>query len=163
MTTHFFLNMMEKMAKTNSSSPLAQLENTLDLYCGQKAPALPTKWKETIVKVAPWITLIFLLLSLPAVLALLGIGALLTPVSYLGGPTFGITYTLSLVFLAITIVLEALSLPGLFKKSKQGWSFVYYSTLVGVISNIVYFNPGGIILGTVIPLYFLFQIKSYYK
>ena len=155
--------MMEKMAKTPSASPLAQLETALNIYFGEKAPSLPANWKEFIVKIAPWITLVILLLSLPAVLALLGIGALLTPVSYMGGPTFGMTYTISLVFLAITIILEALALPGLFKKTRQGWNFVFYSTLVSIIGNIIYFNIGGIILGTIIPLYFLFQIRSYYK
>lgn len=152
------------MAKeVSKSSPLSQLEETLDLYFGQKAPALPASWKETLIKVAPWITLVVLIMTLPAVVAVLGIGTLFNSFSYLGGANTGFTYMLSLIFLAASFLLEAVALPGLFKRSKAGWKFVFYSTLVGMISYLVSFNLGGIILGTLLPLYILFQIKSYYK
>lgn len=148
---------------TSNSSPLAQLEETLDLYFGKKAPALPANVKEVIVKFAPWITLVLVVMSLPAVLALLGIGALLTPLSYLGGANSGFSYMLSLIFLAVSVLLEALSIPGLFKRTKQGWNFVFYSSLVSILSNVVNFNLSSLVIGTLVSFYFLFQIKSYYK
>ena len=152
------------MAKENSNqSPLTQLEENLDLYFGKKAPALPTSAKEAIVNFAPWVTLILIIMSLPAVLAILGIGSILAPFSFLGGANAGFTYMLSLIFLAVSVLFEALAIPGLFKKSKKGWNFVFYSTLVGILSNVVSMNVGNLILGALIPLYILFQIKSYYK
>lgn len=150
------------MAKTNGS-PLLQLEETLDLYLGKKAPSLPSNWKEAIVKAAPWITLVLLVLSLPAVLVLFGIGTVLSPFSFLGGANNGLLYILSLVLFAASWVLEALALPGLFKRARKGWNFVFYSTLVSTLSNVLSFNLSSLILGTLIPLYILFQIKSYYK
>lgn len=153
---------MAELSK-KSGSTLKQLDDTLDLYLVQKAPSLPTNIKELIVKISPWLTLIFLVLSLPAVLAVLGIGALFTPFSYLGGMNAGLQYTVSMVILAVTIVLEGLAIPGLFKRSISGWNFLFYSVLVSIISNIVSFNIGGLILGTIVPLYFLYQVKSYYK
>lgn len=150
------------MANSNVS-PLTQLEETLDLYFGKKAPALPTAWKEVIVKFAPWLTLFFLILSLPALLAVFGIGALLSPFSFLGGANGGVTYLVSMVLLAVSVVLEALAVPGLFKRSKSGWKFIFYSTLVSLLSNVVSFNLGGIVIGGLISFYILFQIKSYYK
>lgn len=154
--------MMFLMAKT-TGSPLGQLEDTLDVYFGQKAPALPKGAKDAIVNFAPWITLLLLLLSLPAVLALLGIGAILSPFSYLGGYSAGTTYTISLVLLAISVVLEALAIPGLFKKSKAGWNFVFYSSLVSIVSSLIGMQLFNMVIGAAISFYILFQVRSYYK
>lgn len=154
------------MAKENTkstSSPLTQLEENLDVYFGQKAPALPANIKELIVNFAPWISLIMVVVSLPAVLAIIGIGSLAAPFSFLGGANSGFSYMLSLVFLALSVLFDAIAIPGLFKKSRQGWNFVFYSTLVGILSNLVHFNLSSLIVGGLISFYFLFQIKSYYK
>ncbi len=150
---------MDKTVPKNLSS----LEDTLNTYFGEKAPQLPTNIKEAIVKYAPWITIILLILSLPSVLVLFGIGTLLAPASYLGGVQMGTKYTLSLIILAISLILQALAIPGLMKRTKKGWNMIFYSTLVGIVSNLLSFNIGGLILGTIVPLYFLFQIRSYYK
>lgn len=162
LTNKNFPHIIVLMAKTNGS-PLVQLEETLDLYFGKKAPALPSSVKEIIVNFAPWITLIMVVVSLPAVLALLGIGSLLAPFSFMNGANSGFAYMLSLIFLAASVLFEALAIPGLFKKSRQGWNFVFYSTLVGILSNLVNFNLSSLIIGGLISFYFLFQIKSYYK
>lgn len=156
--------MIVLMAEKNSlTSSLTQLEETLDLYFGKKAPALPANIKELIVSFAPWITLILVVISLPAVLAILGIGSIFAPFSFFGGITKGYAYTLSLIFLALSVLFEALAIPGLFKRSKKGWNFVFYSTLVGILSNVVNFNLSSLVVGGLISFYFLFQVKSYYK
>lgn len=145
--------------KTNMN----QLEKVLDLYLRQKAPALPKNIKEIIVKFSPYIILIMLIISLPAILAVLGIGTLLTPFSYLGGIHYGFTYILGLVVLAVSLVLEVIALPGLFKQKKQAWNLIYYSTLINAVHSLLIFNLGSLIIGTLISLYILFQIKEYYK
>lgn len=144
-------------------SALGQLEDTLELYLVKKAPAMPEAWKKVIVKLAPWITLILLILALPAILAVFGLGAILTPFSFLGGVRYGFNYMASLVFSVITIILEAMAIPGLFKRSEKGWRLVYYATLVGAVESLLTFNIGGLIIGTGISLYILFQVKSHYK
>ena len=53
---------------------LDKLDALLDEYLVKKAPEIPTKWKETIVAVSPWATLIIMIIALPALFALLGLG-----------------------------------------------------------------------------------------
>ncbi len=140
-----------------------QLEETLDTYLVKKAPGLPVGAKEFIVKVAPWVTLVLLILSLPVVLAFFGISAFLLPMSYMGGAGNGMSYTLAVIFLGLSLVLDALSIPGLFKRSRQGWNFAFYGVILNAVYNLINLNIVGLIIGTLISLYILFQIRSYYK
>lgn len=142
---------------------LKQLEDTLELYLVKKAPALPENVKETIVKFAPWITLILIILALPAILAIFGLSALVMPFSYLGGFRYGLNYTLTIVVSAVVLIIEAIAIPGLMKRSKSAWNLVYYATLIGAIQNLISFNIGALVIGTLLSLYVLFQVKSYYK
>lgn len=150
----------------NSSSltgALKQLEDTISLYLVQKAPALPKEWKDLIVKFAPWLTLIFVILSLPAVLVLFGISTIALPFSFLAGPYAPAGISAALIFLVAIIVLEALAIPGLFKRQRQAWNYLYWAALLGAVENIITFNLGGLIIGTLLSLYLLFQVREYYK
>lgn len=153
------------MAKnTDLKSALGQLEDTLELYLVDKAPfSIPSEWKEIIVKFSPWIALFLMIITLPAILGILGLGTLLVPFSYLGGLRMGVNYMLSLGFSAVIIVLDALAIPGLFKRSLGGWRLVYYAALLGALESLVTFNLGGLVIGSLLSMYILFQIKSYYK
>jgi hypothetical protein len=150
----------------DNKSTLGTLEDTLDLYFGQKAPALPTNVKELLVRFAPWITLVLLILTLPLVLIALGLGALAAPLAFLAGPaygfSYGINYTISMMIIAVSLIFDALSIPGLFKRSAQGWRFAYYATILNVLGSVISFQIGGAILTALIGFYLLFQIKSYY-
>jgi hypothetical protein len=154
-------NSNEHSSSSNEMS-LANLENTLDLYLVDKAPAIPTKWKEVLVKFLPWITLVMFILFLPIVLAVLGIGALLLPFSFIGGVGNGMMYTLAVIVLAASLVLEALAIPGLFKQTRRSWNLLFYAALINALYNLLTFNLSGLVIGTLISLYLLFQIKSYY-
>ncbi len=160
--------MMISMAQgPDLNASLGQLEKTLDLYLGQKAPQLPKNVREIIVNLAPWLTLIGIVVSLPLVLLALGLGALATPFMFLAGPaagvSYGVSYTVSMVILAVALVLEAMAIPGLFKKSRKAWKLVYWAVLVSLVSNLFSFNIVSGLVGALISLYFLFQIKEYYK
>jgi len=153
---------------TDFKSLMGQLEDNLDDYLGKKAPQIPAQWKELLVKVAPYLAIVGVVLGIPAVLALFGLGAFVVPLGTLGGiasgrPFMGVGYIVSIVFLAVMIVLEALSISPLFKRSKTGWNYMYYATLLGAIQNLISLNIGGLIIGTLLSLYVLFQVKSYYK
>lgn len=158
---------MKQNLTTNPSdlkTMLKKLEDFLELYLVTKAPfSLPQNWKEIIVKVAPWLTLVVIVLALPLILIALGLGALLAPFSFLGGVSAGVTSTLTTVVTAASLVLEAIALPGLFKRSKKAWYLLYYSTLLASLTNLVSFNLGGLVIGTVLSLYVLFQVKALYK
>ncbi len=148
-------------------SSLHGLEKTLNEYFGKKAPQLPGNVKDIIVTLAPWFTLIGLIVSIPLVLVAFGLGALVAPVSFLAGPqygiTFGVNYTVSMIVLAVALVLEALAVPGLFSRSVKGWRFAYWSALVSLLSNLVNFNFIGGLVGAIIGFYFLFQVRDRYK
>lgn len=153
-----------KVEKKNDwKSMLNDLENTLEEFFTKKMPAFPDKAKEIIVKYGPYITLIMMILTVPAILAILGIGAMFTPFALIGGIGFGIASILSLLFLIGMIVLEIVALPPLFKRQMKGWKILFYLSLVSAVSNIIHFDFGGLIIGTGIGWYVLFQIKSYYK
>ncbi len=150
------------------TASLAKLEETLDLYLAKKAPSLPKNIKDAIVNFAPWITIILMVIAIPAVLLVLGLGALVAPFSVLLGPaaaaSYGFTYLISTIILAVTIILELMAIPGLFARSKKGWRLVYYATLIGFVSNLFHpLNIIGSLISAIIGLYFLFQVKEYYK
>tara|TARA_Y100000310_G_C20394111_1_gene674228 strand:+ start:312 stop:746 length:435 start_codon:yes stop_codon:yes gene_type:complete len=105
--------------KTQSENPLKQLEKVLDLYLGQKAPALPENIKEMIVSIAPWLILITVVFASPLILGALGLGAILAPLSFLGGVRQGVSFNIFLLLIAAGLVLEVMAIPGLFKKNCQ--------------------------------------------
>lgn len=149
---------------TDPKKLLGQLTDTLELYLVKKAPfSLPTGVKEFIVNVGPWITLVLMILTLPVILALLGLGAILAPFSFMGGLNAGFGYIVGIVVAIITLVLEAMALPGLFKRKMAGWNLVYYAILLQAVEHILRFDIGGLIIGTTLSLYFLFQVREYYK
>lgn len=153
------------MAKNAS---LGQLEDMLELYLVKKAPfQLPASAKELIVKVMPWATLIIMILALPVVLLALGLGAFAGILTGVLGPFAAVSYaqglTFSVVVLLVSVVLELIAIPGLFAKSVKGWRFVYWATLVSLVSSLMSFQIVSGLVGALISLYILFQVKSYYR
>jgi hypothetical protein len=140
---------------------LDELIKTLDLYLVKKAPALPKNVKETLVQYSPWITLIVLVLSLPALFAVFSLGSMFTYSIF--RPVLGPGYYISLIFLLITVILQGMSIPGLMAKSKKGWNFVFYAVLVNAVYSLLAGNWAVLIIGTLVSLYFVFQVREYYK
>jgi hypothetical protein len=153
---------------TNKSSDLktslVKLEDTLDLYLIKKAPfQIPGNIKELIVRFGPYLTLVGVVISLPLVLVALGLGTILAPLGFLSGSGVGLAGIVGTVVLAVCLVLEAMAIPGLFKRSIKAWHLLFYATLVNALYNLVTFNFGGLIIGTLVSLYILFQVKELYK
>lgn len=166
------------------SGPLAPLEKALDGVFGAKAPyQLPKNWRETLVSIAPWLSLIGGIFGL---LASLGLWRAAHQVNELtdyanrlsvsvGGPAvsnqLGIFFWLSLVAIVIFALLALLAFPGLKARKKTGWNLMFYSAIANFLYAVIslfYDGAGfgtffGAALGTVIGLYLLFQIRSYYK
>lgn len=148
---------------SNLGQMFGQLEEQLDLYLVKKAPSIPKEWKELIVKFAPWLTVVMGVLLLFIVLPALGLSIFLLPISFLGGMRAGAGFTINWFFSLATLVLYFLAIPGLFKQARQAWYWLYYATLLGALENLVSFNLGGLVIGTLLSLYILFQVKEYYK
>jgi hypothetical protein len=122
-----------------------------------KLPSLPTGVKTSLVKIAPYLAVLGVVLSLPAIFALIGFGAVLGA----GWGYYG--STLAEVFAVLNVVLLALSIRGLFARQAVGWRFLYYSALVSAVYSILHLDLFSLIIGTGISLYILFQVRSYYN
>jgi hypothetical protein len=133
----------------------------LDFYLVKKAPfQIPDGAREWIVKFGPWITVVLLVFSLPLIFALLGIGAFLAPFGGLGYATgFGMTA----LFVLVSVALEIFALPGLFARKMSGWKLMFYAQIASAVGSLV---AGAIVsglVGALISLYVLFQVRSLYK
>jgi len=153
----------ETTSSTDFKTMLAKLESTLNLYFAKKAPAMPESVKEALVKYGPYLTAIMMVMALPIILGFLGLGAVLSPFAYMGGYRYGFGFTYSSLFTIAIIVMQGLALPALFKRQISGWNFMFYVALLQAVQNLLRFDLGGLIIGSVISFYILFQIKSYYK
>lgn len=129
-----------------------------------KFPPLPVNAKEVIVKIAPWLAIIFGILGVIAGIGATGLLTVLSPLVALGGGV-GVAVG-SMVGAILAIVSSALMIvafPGLRDRKANGWKMSFYSQLVSVVSSVVALNLFGAVIGALIGFYILFQIKSYYK
>jgi hypothetical protein len=154
--------MTKQKPKTDQKS-LIKLEELLEVYFGEKAPALPEGIREFIVNFGPWITLLMVIAALPVMLAVLGLGTAAIPFSYLGGFQFGLRHTLSMFLVGATLVLDTVALPGLFKRKLTAWRLIFYVSLISAAQNALTMNFSGLIIGSLISWYVLFQIKKLYR
>jgi hypothetical protein len=154
------------MAKFKSQAKqvgIGQFEDILDGFFGEKLPALPMEVKEFLVKFGPWLIVVSVILMLPAIFAALGLGAIAVPFAYLGGIRSGFNFSLGLIFALVIFVLNIMALPGLFGRKMSAWRLLFYSSLVMAVENLLSMNLSGLVVGSVIGWYVLFQIKGLYN
>ncbi len=142
-----------------------QLETMLDEYMVKKAPfALPAGLKEFIVKISPYLIIIFAIMALPLILGAIGISAVFAPIAMMGGYGWGFGAIISLAATVITVVMELMAVPGLFKRTKASWRLLFYASIVSLIGGILSVSGiVGAIIGAIIGWYILFQVKDMYK
>ncbi len=129
-----------------------------------KLPPLPANVKEVLVKVAPWLALVFGVLGVLASVAATGLMAALSPVMVLGGGVGVATGGVVGALLAVVgSVLMLVSFPGLRDRKMAGWKLAFWSEAVGVVSSVIALNLIGALISALVGFYLLFQIKSYYK
>lgn len=152
------------MEKKELPINLDQLTKFLEEYLVEKVPALPKNVKEFLVKYAYLLNIIGIVLTIPAILSILGIGAMFTVYTAgFGLAAFGLMSWLALAFMAVGLGLRVLALPGLKARTIKGWEYTYYAALLNAVYSLINFDLGGLIIGTAISLYFIFQVKSYYQ
>ena len=137
-----------------------KLIETLNEYFGKKAPQLPAEVKEFIAKVSPYLAIISAVLAAPALLALLGLTSMFGFLPYIAAANgLGISVIVSIA----VIVLNVMAIPGLFKRTMSGWNFVFYGMAVSAFGSLLMGNIVNALLGLVIGLYVLFQVRPLYK
>ena len=154
------------MAEGSSKNVMTQLEDTLDEYFGKKAPALPQNIKEILVKIAPYLVIISLIFTIPAILALIGLGSFVSTLAPMGGAqaVAGVpTMWVGILLLIPVAILEAMAVPGLFSRKITAWRFIFWAEIISVISSLVQINIVGALISAVIGFYLLFQVKALYK
>jgi hypothetical protein len=145
---------------TQATQPPKDLIGMLDYYLVQKAPfQLPDGAREAIVRFGPWIAVVLLILSLPAILVVLGVGTFLIP---FGGLVYATSFTYAIVFLLIHLGLLIAALPGLFARRISGWRLAFYSELFSILWSLANLNVVSGLLGGLIGLYILFQVRTLY-
>ena len=145
----------------------SQVDATLDPFFTQKAPQLPANVRELLVKIAPYVTIIGVVIAALGLLAVIGVTALSSPflVMYagVGGAQALTAGYIGIIFMVIQAALEALAIPGLFKQQRNAWELLFVAALVGLVHDLVSLNLFGLVLNFLISFYILYQIKSYYK
>jgi len=129
-----------------------------------KLPSLPKSATDVLVKIAPWLSLIFGILGVLGALAATGFLAALSPLVMLGGG-FGVAVggVVGGLLALVSSVLMIMAFPGLRDRKMAGWKWSFYSELVSVVASLISLNLVGAVIGALIGFYILFQIKSYYK
>ena len=133
-----------------SSKFLKNTEKMLSDIFEVKAPALPKSVKDFIVKYGPYFSLISLLIYIPVIISL----------SFVALFSF---FNIAVVLSLLSLVFTAMAIPGLFKKTRKSWLYLFYAALIYMVANMLRLNLGALIINGAIQLYFLFQIRSYYK
>ena len=131
-----------------------------DLFA--KLPNLPKGGREGLVKIAPWLALIFGILGVLGGLSAIGF----SPLALFVGVSASFNVLISGVAAIIASVLLLMAYPKLSKHAYKGWELLFWSEIVnavGALLSISASNVLGIVLGIGLGFYLIFQIKSYYK
>lgn len=145
------------MDKTKGGSIDAMMEGWF-----KQLPALPASAVDVLYKIAPWIALIFGILGVLSGLAGFGILTAFAPFAVAGGVRgYGLGF-IAAVGLVVSSVLMLLAFPGLRGGKMGGWTMLFWSEVVSVVSSLIGFNIGSVV-GALIGFYILFQIKPKYK
>ena len=142
---------------------LVQIEEKLDLYFGKKAPAMPENVKEFIVKYSPYLIVAVLVFSLPAILLAFGLTSVAMPFAYMDGVRSGFSFSITALISLAALVFQMIAIPGLFKRTKQSWKYMFYASLISLLSSVLSLDIGSVVIGGAISFWILFQIKALYK
>lgn len=132
----------------------------------KKAPAIPANGREALVKITPWLALIFGILGILGALGGIGLLTAFAPLAILSGAEGAASYgggvIAAWIWLAASVLLLA-AFPGTKARKYSGWNLLFWSEVINVIGSLVAGSFVSAILGGLIGFYLLFQIKSYYK
>src|SRR5262249_3449187 len=113
---------MVQLADETAGQPPKDLVGFLNFYLVTKAPIqIPEGGREALVRWGPWVLVVLLVITLPAALFILGLGALIAPFA---GVNYATGFGLSAIGLLVTFALEAAALPGLFARKMSGWNLL---------------------------------------
>lgn len=132
------------MAKNSGVDVVGMLEPLFD-----QLPKLPKNVRDTLVNIAPILALIF------GILGVLGAVA--------GGVrSYGFGYIAAFI-LIVSSVLLLVAYPSLKARKMKGWNLLFWGEILNLVYGVISMSILSGIIGAVIGLYLLFQVKSYYS
>jgi hypothetical protein len=145
-----------EMPAFQAYTALPQVELWLEEQLGErgKLPRLSQRFRDGYVRYTPWVMLVFMPLHFLAVLLVLGVSGVAT---LLGHPSF----VAALVTVAM-FVLQALALPGMFARSRRGWTLALYALGIGALSQLLRLSLVGLLFHAGF-LWLAFQAKYEYR
>ena len=139
---------------------LKKIDKFFDDLFLKRLPQLSDKTRAYVAKFLPWLILVSIVLSLPGILAGLGIGLVASPFVFLARS--GWLHIIRFLTSIGQFAFSALAISYLFKMKKKGWCLIYWSMLLSLVNAVLYFSVFGVlVIG--LELYFLYQIKKLYK
>jgi len=140
---------------------VTQIDSAISPFFLKKLPSLPKDFLELIVKYGPYLLAVALVLSLGTLLPIFGIAGFVLP--FVSTAHLGLIYFISLGVTFVTLIIQAIAIPGLIKRTAASWRLIYISTLISILQLLFSRDILGIALSAFVSFYFLYQIKSFYK
>lgn len=166
---------------------IRKLENTIEGWL-KPLPHLPADWRKWLTENVWWITLIGVVISAFGILSLINMIFTAMNVSNSVNSWYNalgikdVVYSnwwyasslISVAFLALMTVLEAMAIKPLKATKVKGWDLMFLVFLLGIASQVVNLilnlgsinvvsNALGVVIGAAIGAYFLFEIRSGFK
>ncbi len=135
----------------------------LDDLMGSRAPIqIPGKVKFLMAKFGHWLVILLMILSLPGQLMDIGWRAAMVPFGIITGAGGSLKLAFSLATLLFLIVMLILALPGLQARKVIGWQLLMLCNGINMAYGLLNGGIVGPILGALIGLYVLVQLRRYY-
>lgn len=128
-----------------------------------KFPPLPKGGLRVLVKFVPWLALVGGIVGIIVVLLAFGVLSIVSPLMVLFGGMGTATHSFwTLIAVAISSVLLVAAYPGTKARKMRGWTLLFWSEAVSLLSALVSLQVLAI-LASLFVFYLLYQIKGYYK
>jgi hypothetical protein len=132
-------------------------------------PHIPEGGRDFIVKIAPWLALVFGILGVWGGIQMLGVGnGQYSELMQMAGYSSS-SFMIGAIFNIISSGLLLAGFTGLKAHTKNGWNMAFYSMIVSIVGGLVSVVMGmmygviGLVIGAFIGFYILFEIRSHYK
>jgi len=147
----------------------------------KQLPQLPDSSKETLVRVWPWIALVFGVIQIVATWALIKLLNTAESILLIGNSFLGsragmsafdkFTIYLGIIFLVVDAIILLLAYPELKKRSRKGWELIFLGSIINVVYSVIsiFIISRGFstfvfsLLGSAVGFYLLFQVRTKYS
>jgi uncharacterized BrkB/YihY/UPF0761 family membrane protein len=140
------------------------LEEQIGKFFLEKLPPMPANGKDMVAKILPWVFIVLGILSLLALLSVIGLFSTASfMVMGMGHAVATFAYGVAIITTilgAVVSIMAILSGYYMLNRKTKGWRIAFYSILLSFIVHLIHISILGIILDLIFA-YLLFQVKEY--